>query len=288
MATRQELRETYQTLYGKDIPSATLSKWCTDGRIRYEVINGRNNYNLNDFISIITSESYKKRLRAHKEKPEDYIGKTKGDLLITGIVPSQEKAANYNGTLMYCNCLNCGKEKVQVRFTYLSDNGNYDQLTCGCGRKTRAFLASCRSGIDEAYLKSFSDFEKFLFVHKLLTHITDNYYGTKCDLNVYKQAVSYIYNDKQFNKVYSFWLNNKNKSSTYYDLSKPSIDHIIPLSRGGTSHISNLQVLTVFENLAKRDMTLEEWNDFKKNTNTHSNYFIEEIMKESEVVQNED
>jgi hypothetical protein len=51
------------------------------------------------------------------------------------------------------------------------------------------------------------------------------------------------------------------------------------LSRGGTSKLSNLQILTVFENLAKRDMTMEEWNIFKEKTNTHSNYFIEEVMQ---------
>ena len=42
--------------------------------------------------------------------------------------------------------------------------------------------------------------------------------------------------------------------------------------------------LSYFENLAKRDMTLEEWNDFKIKTNTSSNYFIEKI---EEVMSNE-
>lgn len=66
-------------------------------------------------------------------------------------------------------------------------------------------------------------------------------------------------------------------------MAKPSIDHIIPLSRGGTSKIDNLQILTVFENLAKRDMTMLEWNNFKYSTNTHSNYFIDEILKGGDV-----
>ena len=30
-------------------------------------------------------------------------------------------------------------------------------------------------------------------------------------------------------------------------------------------------------------MTMEEWNNFKIKTNTHSNYFIEEIIKGGDV-----
>ena len=59
-----------------------------------------------------------------------------------------------------------------------------------------------------------------------------------------------------------------------------TLDHIIPKSRGGTNELNNLQILTVFENLAKRDMTQEEWNNFKKETKTHSDYFIENFVKE--------
>ena len=180
---------------------------------------------------------------------------------------------------MYCNCLACGKENIQVRFTYLSDNGNYDQLSCGCGRKRRAFLASTREDIEEDFLLEFEDFEKFLFVHKSLTHITDNYYGMDCDTQEYKEAVKKLYLDEQFNAVYNFWISNQNRGKTFYDLAKPSIDHITPLSRGGTSHIDNLQILTVFENLAKRDMTQKEWEEFKQITNTTSNYFIENIFE---------
>ena len=280
MATAKELNEVYKEQYGKNFPQATLSRWVKEGKIRVIKINSRNyDYNLDDFIAIINSKEYRTRSKASQEKPEDYIGRVKGHLLITGIVPKKEYLSKYKGTLMYCDCLSCGRKNIQVRFTYLSDNGNYDQLTCGCGRKIRAFLASAREGIDEEYLYSFKDFDKFLFIHKMLTHITDNYYGTKCDINEYKAAVQYFYEDKQFNQIYKFWQNHTNESSTFYDLAKPSIDHIIPLSRGGTSKLSNLQILTVFENLAKRDMTMEEWNIFKEKTNTHSNYFLEEVMQ---------
>ena len=82
--------------------------------------------------------------------------------------------------------------------------------------------------------------------------------------------------------MYEFW-QHQPRGSTFYDLAKPSIDHIIPKSRGGTNDLNNIQFLTVFENLAKRDMTMQEWEEFKLKTNTHSQYFIEEIMKGGDV-----
>ena len=54
---------------------------------------------------------------------------------------------------------------------------------------------------------------------------------------------------------------------------------LIPTSKGGKEELSNYQFLTIFENLVKRDMTMEEWNVFKRETNTKSDYFIESILK---------
>ena len=75
------------------------------------------------------------------------------------------------------------------------------------------------------------------------------------------------------------------KNNTFYDWAKPSLDHIIPWSRDGRNEKENLHFLTVFENLAKRDMTLDEWTAFKIKTNTTSDYFVERIK---EVMSNED
>lgn len=94
----------------------------------------------------------------------------------------------------------------------------------------------------------------------------------------YKDFLEYWWNDKQFNAVYDFW-KQQEKLFTFYDFAKPSLDHKIPKSKGGTNSLDNLQFLTVFENLSKRDLTWDEWRDFKERTNTKSDYYIENIMK---------
>ena len=290
MATVKELQNEYHKILNteEDFPPSTLSKWVKDKRIRAEKLKDRTyNYNLEDFVNIISSEQYQSKVRAKKENPKDYIGKQVNHLLITGIVPKEEYKENYIGTLMYCDCLNCGKKHIQVRFSYLTPNGNYHQESCGCLRKISVFLNGVKSDeIKKSFVLKFSkDFDKFLFIHKMIMYrggkkVTD--YTQK----EYEETITYFYNNEQFNAVYEYW-KTQPRSSTFYDWAKPSLDHIIPRSKNGGNHYSNFQVLTVFENLAKKDMTQEEWDKFKKETNTTSNYFIENILewyKEREVI----
>lgn len=279
---KQEINDFYKQLYNKDFPSSTLSKWKKEKRI--DAIPSEENsreflYNYEQFKDIVTSDDYKKKIKASKEKPEDYIGKKTGFLQVLGIVPENErKEKDYKGTLMYCHCLRCNRpDKIQVRFSYLTNGGNYNQETCGCGRKERAFLASSREGISKEFLAKYqNNFEYFLYLHKLLTSCTDKYY-IHCPIEEYEKAIIYLDENEQFHKVYDFW-NKQEKNNTFYDWAKPSLDHIVPKSKGGTNKIENLQVVTVFENLAKRDMTWDEWCDFKRKTNSTSDYYIENIM----------
>ena len=173
--------------------------------------------------------------------PENYIGTISGHLFIDSIVPEKEKNIKYKGTMMYCKCLKCNRpDLIQVRFSYLTPNGNYHQETCGCGRKERAFLASSRKGITEEFINQFPNFDYYLFVHKFLISATDDYYTT-CEIEEYNQAIIYFYYNKQLEQIYSFWENNKTSlSNTYYDWGKPSLDHIVPKSKGGTNKIDNL------------------------------------------------
>lgn len=279
---RKELDDYYENKFGKKIASSTLSKWVKEGRIKaIKLNNGTYDYDFESFKQIIDSPEYNKKIKARKSNPEDYIGKQKGDLLITGIVPIEERTDKaYIGTIMYCDCLACGKKNVQIRFSYLTENGNYHKTSCGCDRKQRAFIATIKQQLDLNDLKFCQDnFEKFLLIHSILTNVTKGYY-LNCSKEEYLNAIQYFYFNDQFNAIYDFWQNNKNKDKTYYDWAKPSIDHRIPQSRGGTNKLDNLQILTVFENLAKRDMTQEEWENFKKTTKTQSDYFVENILKD--------
>lgn len=198
-----------------------------------------------------------------------------GKLLIKSLVPKEERPTQTHGNYWFCLC-DCGNT-IKVPTSYLSGNGNYTQTSCGCDRKSQAFLKTTKINIDENFIKQFDNLEKYMFLHKqLMTASGKN--ATSYSLSEYKDDITYFYYNKQFNILYNFWQEHKKEEQTFYDLAKPSLDHIIPKSRGGSNKKENLQFLTVFENLAKRDMTQEEWNNFKIKTKTSSMYFIEEIM----------
>ena len=208
----------------------------------------------------------------------DLKDKRVGKLKVIRLCTIDERPSKSHGNYWLCEC-DCGNE-CKVPTTYLTGNGNFTQTSCGCDRKKKAFQATTYINVDEAFLNLFQDdFEKYLFLHKSLriTGNTVDYYNK--NIEKYKEIILYFWNDKQFNILYNFWRNNEKKDKTFYDWAKPSLDHIIPTSKGGKEELSNYQFLTVFENLAKRDMTMEEWNAFKRETNTKSDYFIESILK---------
>lgn len=213
-------------------------------------------------------------------KKYDLSGKRVGKLTIKTLVPKDERPTNTHGNYWYCDC-DCGTKNIKVPTSYLTGNGNYTQKSCGCDRKIAAFIKTSRKDLSMEYLSHFDNFEKFLLIHKAFVRTT-NIDIINLPLQKYKEYIEYFYYNKQFNTVYDFWKNNKIISNTYYDWAKPSLDHIIPKSKGGTETLNNLQFLTLFENLCKKDLTQQEWDSFKKSTNTTSDYFIEKILEKGE------
>ena len=213
----------------------------------------------------------------------DLTNKKIGKLTVIRLCSIDERPTKSHGNYWLCQC-ECGNY-CKVPTTYLTGNSNYTQTSCGCERKKKAFQRTSYINVDETFLEKYNkeNFEKYLLIHKALNRTTNkdlNYYNEHID--EYKNTIEYFWNDKQFNAIYDFWESNKKQEKTFYDWAKPSLDHIIPLSRGGLDELSNYQFLTTFENLSKRDMTMEEWNNFKQKTNTKSDYFIENILSKNE------
>lgn len=210
---------------------------------------------------------------SEKYKFTDLTGQRFGRLTVLKLIPMEERTWSNKEKAYECLC-DCGNKTIVRQRNLLSTSMT---RSCGCLRKIEAFKkTNSIKDLPEEWLYSFKDFEKFLLIHRLLRSNDISMIGLSKEK--YMDYMNYFYYQSQFNKVYNFW-KKEEKLNTFYDWAKPSLDHIIPKSKGGNNEKENLQFITTFENLAKRDMTMKEWNNFKIKTNTHSQYFIEEIMK---------
>ncbi len=75
----------------------------------------------------------------------------------------------------------------------------------------------------------------------------------------YKSFIEKFYYDINFNRLYKNYLDSNNDK-----YKKPSLDHITPRSKGGKNDLENLRFITYLENMCKRDMTLNEWENIKQ------------------------
>lgn len=122
-----------------------------------------------------------------------------------------------------------------------------------------------RPSVTLEILNKYEDFERLKFLNGVISRHRKEFQSDE-------KYISYLdkfYYDKTFNTLYDNWINSgKNK---WY---MPSIDHINPKSKGGLCDLDNIQFLTWFENRAKAEMSQQEWDIFKKKTNTKSDLFI--------------
>ena len=108
-----------------------------------------------------------------------------------------------------------------------------------------------RFNIELEFLQQFDDIEKLKILNRIIrnTRLPDRF--TDED---YKTYIKTFYYDKGFNNTYENWI--KEGKAKF---AKPSIDHIKPLSKGGTWDIENLQIVPWCINRAKFNYSLEEW-----------------------------
>ncbi len=120
-------------------------------------------------------------------------------------------------------------------------------------------------------LDEYVDFDRLLLLTGILTRHKKHLAVTDEQRTAFLDT---FYFDDAFNAVYDVWIASGKNKWCY-----PSIDHKTPKANGGNWTLDNLQFITWFENRAKADMTLAEWDAFKQSTNTRSDLFIEAILE---------
>jgi hypothetical protein len=108
------------------------------------------------------------------------------------------------------------------------------------------------------WLKKFEDIDKLKYLNLSISRERDS---KEFNTEIYKQFIEKFYNDKKFNDLYKKWINTNDKWI------KPSLDHIISRSNGGTLLLDNLQFISWLENRTKFNILQNEWNKIKENIN---------------------
>lgn len=114
-------------------------------------------------------------------------------------------------------------------------------------------------GLAPSFFDPFDDLDKLVLLNQILRNRSGSYvyHQTKEE---YTLLVYRFYFCERFNLIYKNWIESGKKPHL-----KPSIDHIIPISKGGDNSIANLKILNFMQNRAKGNLDENEWQHVLNN-----------------------
>ena len=129
---------------------------------------------------------------------------------------------------------------------------------CGLDLLYKNMKAHLKYDVSIEWLSKFEDIEKLKYLNRSLSRKRDCEWFTT---EIYIQFIERFYVDSKFNELYYKWIETNDKWI------KPSLDHILPQSAGGSLLPENIQFISWFENHAKINIQQQEWNKMKQNIN---------------------
>lgn len=143
--------------------------------------------------------------------------------------------------------------RAGYRMYYGEAESESNKNTKSSGNKKRSLR---KRDSDMDFAAQFEDTEKLRVLSGVL--LKDKT-GAHFSSEKYRRFIEKFYDDPNFISVYSDWIAEDRAA-----FAEPSLSYIIPLSKGGSGDIDNLQIIPSCLNHAKSDYLPEEW-DYIKN-----------------------